>query len=219
MSLLDFARGPALEVAVVVCVAGSLWRLVGILLQPRRPDRSPPRAGALPAPLGALYSIVRRMWPRSNFLQATLFTTINGYVFHIGLAIVLFGLAAHILFLRSLIGVGWAPLPSSAVYGAGVITLGSLVAALVRRLVHPVTRLLSAADDYLSWALTAVPVLTGLMASSHIGARYETLLAIHLLSVAAFLIWFPFGKLMHALLFAFSRGASGVRFSHRGVRL
>ena len=219
MTLLDFARGPALQVAIAVCAGGCLWRLTGILLQPRRPDRSPAREGALPAPLGALYSIVRRMWPRSNFVQATLFTTVNGYVFHIGLAVVVFGLAGHILFLRSLLGIGWAPLPSSAVYGVAVITLASLVAALARRVAHPVTRLLSAADDYLSWALTAIPVLTGLMAASHIGARYETLLALHLLSVAAFLIWFPFGKLMHAILFAFSRGATGVRFHHRGVRL
>ena len=219
MSLLDFARGPALQAAIAVCAAGSVWRLAGILLQPGRPDRSPARAGALPAPLGALYSIVRRMWPRRNFVQATLFTTVNSYVFHLGLAVVVFGLAAHIVFVRSLIGVEWAPLPSNLVYGAGVVTLASLMAALVRRLMDPVTRLLSRADDYLSWTLTAVPVLTGLMATSHLGARYETLLAIHLLSVAALLIWFPFGKLMHAVLFAFSRGATGVRFSRRGVRL
>ena len=31
------------------------------------------------------------------------------------------------------------------------------------------------------------------------------------------LVWFPFGKLMHAFLFVFSRGATGMRFSHRGV--
>jgi hypothetical protein len=42
---------------------------------------------------------------------------------------------------------------------------------------------------------------------------------VHLLSLELLLIWFPFGKLMHAFLFAFSRGASGMRFSHRGVDL
>jgi hypothetical protein len=30
-------------------------------------------------------------------------------------------------------------------------------------------------------------------------------------------VWFPYGKLMHAVLFAFSRGATGIRFGHRGV--
>ena len=59
--------------------------------------------------------------------------------------------------------------------------------------------------------------------SADVMARSEVLyrapLAIHLLSLELLLIWFPFGKLMHAILFAFSRGATGVRFSHRGVRL
>ena len=47
---------------------------------------------------------------------------------------------------------------------------------------------------------------------------YDGPLAVHLLTLELLLIWFPFGKLMHAVLFAFSRGATGVRFSHRGVQ-
>ena len=60
-------------------------------------------------------------------------------------------------------------------------------------------RLISTGNDYFTWLITTLPVLTGLLAVSHLGARYETLLAIHLLSIAALLIWFPFGKLMHAV--------------------
>jgi nitrate reductase gamma subunit len=219
MELLDFARGPALQAALVVFVLGTLWRLAGVLLLPRMRDLSPPREGAPARPLGALRTIVRRMWPRREYLRPTLFVTINGYVFHLGLAIVVFGLAPHILFLRDLLGVSWRALPSNVVYGVGVITLASLLAALARRVVHPVTRLLSHAGDYVSWAMTVAPVATGLLATNHIGARYETLLALHVLSVALFLAWFPFGKLMHAVLFVFSRGATGIRFGHRGVKV
>ena len=53
---------------------------------------------------------------------------------------------------------------------------------------------------------------------AHGGSIYHGPLAVHLLSFVLLLIWFPFGKLMHAFLFAFSRGATGMRFSHRGVR-
>ncbi|MCP5265427.1 MAG: nitrate reductase [Burkholderiaceae bacterium] len=217
MELLDFARGPAMKFALVVFVLGTVWRLVGLLLLPRMRDLSPAREGAPPLMLGALRTVVRRMWPRRSFLRQTLFTTINSYVFHIGLAVVVFGLAPHILFIDNLTGLAWPSLPSNFVMAVGVITLASLIAALVRRVSHPVTRLLSHAGDYLSWLLTALPVLTGLIATSHLGARYETLLALHVLSIAAFLVWFPFGKLMHAFLFVFSRGATGMRFSHRGV--
>jgi nitrate reductase gamma subunit len=202
-----------------VFVAGTLWRLVGLLMLPRVGDLSPAREGA-PGPVSAaLRTIVRRMWPRAEFARATLFSTVNGYVFHIGLAVVVFGLAPHILFIRNLLGLHWPSLPSGVVYGVGVVTLASLFAALARRLTHPVLKLLSDAGDYLSWLLTALPVATGLLASSHLGARYETLLALHILSIAALLIWFPFGKLMHAMLFAFARGATGIRFSHRGVNV
>lgn len=219
MDLLDFARGPALTVALAVFVLGTLWRLVGVLLLPRRRDLSPAREGA-PAPLvGALRTVVRRMWPRPEFARATMFMTVNSWIFHVGLAVVVFGLAPHILFIRTLLGLHWPALPSNLVYAVGVITLVSLLAVLARRMTHPVMRLLSHAGDYISWAMTALPVATGLLATTHLGARYETLLGLHVLSIAAFLVWFPFGKLMHALLFMFSRAATGMRFSHRGVEL
>jgi nitrate reductase gamma subunit len=219
MDLLDFARGPALQFALGVFVLGATWRVAGVLLLPRMRDLSPPREGA-PAPLAsALCTIVRRMWPRPEFAQSTMFMTINSWIFHVGLAIVVFGLAPHILFIKNLLGLHWPALPSNVVYGVGVITLASLLAVLVRRVRHPVMRLLSHAGDYVSWLLTVLPVATGLLTTAHIGARYETLLALHLLSIAAFLIWFPFGKLMHAILFAFSRGATGMRFGHRGVKV
>lgn len=64
-----------------------------------------------------------------------------------------------------------------------------------------------------------LPVMTGLAATSHLGARYETLLGLHILSICLFLIWFPFGKLMHAFLFVLSRGATAARFKHRGAQV
>ena len=46
-----------------------------------------------------------------------MFTTVNGYVFHIGLAIVVFLFVPHILLLKSLFGVSWPGLPSGMVTG------------------------------------------------------------------------------------------------------
>jgi hypothetical protein len=72
-----------------------------------------------------------------------------------------------------------------------------------------------------------LPVFTGMAVmsgpSEAILARDDVLfrgpLAVHLLSLELLLTWFPFGKLMHAVWFGFSRAATGIRFSHRGVRL
>jgi hypothetical protein len=46
-----------------------------------------------------------------------------------------------------------------------------------------------------------------------------TLLAVHLLSVELLLVWFPFGKLMHAFTIFAARGATGLIFERRGASL
>jgi nitrate reductase gamma subunit len=227
VDLLEFARGPALVFALSVFVLGTLWRLIGILALPRLRDRSPARVGAATPAAGALHAIVRGMWPRPAFAATTRLAALNGYAFHVGLALVFFGYAPHIAFVRRLTGVSWPALPDAVMYVAAGVTTASLLMALMWRLSDAVRRTISNADDSISWTVTFLPLLTGMAAtgepSAAILAReqvlYTTPLALHLLSAELLLIWFPFGKLMHAVLFAFSRGATGVRFSHRGVEL
>ena len=218
MELLDFARGPAITVALAIFVFGVVWRLVALLALPRTHDLSVPRPGT-PGPLAAgLKEIFRRMWPRHEFSQASMFAFLNGYVFHFGLAIIVFAFAPHVLFIKGLTGLHWPALPNNVIYAVGAITVISLLAAFVRRLTSPVLRLISTTNDYFSWFITLLPVVTGLMAASHLGARYETLLAIHILSVCAFFIWLPFGKLMHAFLVFLSRGTTGAFLARRGIQ-
>lgn len=224
MDLLDWARGPLLVVAICVFVAGTAWRLGRILSLPRQPDRSPPRAGA-PSPLGGAWGAIwRGMWPRRDFGQTAAITTFNGYVFHIGLALVFLGYAPHIAFVRRLVGFGWPALPDAVMYLAAGATILSLLLALWLRVTDAVRAQISSADDYLSWTVTFLPFITGMAVMAEPsqqllahGTPYRTPLAIHLLTLELLLLWFPFGKLMHAVLFAFSRGATGMRFSHRGV--
>jgi len=227
MDLLDFARGPALVVALIVFTLGTLWRLGHVLSRARLPDLSVAREGVPSAVAGAWHAVVRGMWPRREFRASTRFATINGYVFHLGLAVVVFGYAPHIAFIRRLTAVSWPALPDAVMYVAAAATLTSLLLAMLVRLTDPVLQLISTRDDHISWALTLLPIFTGmavlsdpsvaLLARDH--AIYRGPLAIHLLSLELLLLWFPFGKLMHAVLFVFSRAATGMRFNHRGVRL
>lgn len=226
MDLLEVARGPALVLSIAVFVAGTLWRLVGVLRLPRLPDLSPPREGTPSAPVAVMSAVVRGMWPRRIFGQAAMVTTFNGYVFHIGLALIFFGYAPHIAFVQRIAGFGWPALPDPVMYFASAATMLSLLFAIWLRINDPVRRLISSPDDYISWTLTFLPIITGMAVlgtpSDEILGRehvvYRTPLAIHLLSLELLLLWFPFGKLMHAVLFAFSRGATGLRFARRGVQ-
>jgi nitrate reductase gamma subunit len=227
MDLLDFARGPALAVALVIFVLGTAWRLWGVLSRPRMPDLSPAREGVPSNLAGAWRNILRCMWPRKEFGPGALVTTINGYVFHIGLALIFFGYAPHIAFIRRLTGLSWPALPDMVMYVAAGFTIIALLLALVVRMADPVRKKISIADDWITWTITFLPVITGMavitessaivLARDH--AIYRGPLAVHLLTLELLLIWFPFGKLMHAFLFAFSRGATGIRFNHRGVKL
>jgi nitrate reductase gamma subunit len=219
MDLLDFARGPALQIAIGIFVFGTVWRVVSLFLIPRLKEHSRPRPGARPAVMAGMREIVRRLWPDHEFAQRALFHWVNGYVFHIGLAIVVFFGAPHILFFDDLLGISWPHLPNNLIFGIGVITMGSMIAGLVRRVVNPVQRLLSRFDDYFSWAVTFLPVFTGVAAASHLGARYETLLALHVISVELLLIWLPFGKLMHWVLVFITRAQTGAHLNHRGAQL
>ena len=227
MDLLEFARGPALVFAVAVFVLGTSWRLAGVLMLPRVPDLSPAREGA-PSRLAAIvHANLRAMWPRKAFAPSTRLVTLNGYAFHIGLALLVFGYAPHIAFIQRHLGLSWPALPDVVIYIAAAATIMAMLLALALRLSDPVRKTISRADDWITWTVTYLPILTGMAVlgepSATILARdhvvYTGPLAVHLLSLELLLVWFPFGKLMHALLFAFSRGATGVRFSHRVVKV
>jgi nitrate reductase gamma subunit len=216
MTLLDFARGPALEWSLIIFAAGSLWRLVGALLVRRKADLSDPRSHSTLA--GGIRTVFTRMWPRKEFYSKTLFGVIAGYAMHIGLFIVVFLFTPHILFLDSMFGISWPGIPNNLVMVAGAITVAALVALLIRRITTPLLKMISNADDYISWVMTLLPVLTGMMAFAHVGGPYQTVLAIHILTVEAMLIWFPFGKLFHAVLWIPSRAQMGAAMQRRGVK-
>jgi nitrate reductase gamma subunit len=217
MTLLEFARGPAWQAAILILIAGVAWRLVGIFLLRRRPQFAAPRHG-LPARLvGGAKTILSRFVPRRAFWPRIALSVMLSAVFHIGLAIVIFGGAPHIQVIRQWTGLSWPGLPKGVIVLVSGITLASMIALLVRRLTHPVLRLLSTADDYLSWLLVFLPVLTGIFLAGETVAGYETLLALHILSFELMIVWLPFGKLMHAGLVFAGRGLMGVNFSRKGA--
>lgn len=216
MTLLDFARGPGLQWSLFILVFGVIWRLAGVLLLRRNKDLSKPRRES--ALRDGLLTIATRSLPEHQFEKKIRFQHFSGYAWHVALFISVLFFAPHIFFFRSVLGFGWPHLPNTVILVTAAIALAILIALLIRRASHPVQRLISNADDYISIILVIVPLLTGILAFAHIGARYETLLAVHLLSVEALFVWFPFGKLMHTALTFPSRFQAGASFGRRGVK-
>jgi len=228
MDLLTFARGPGMQWAATIFVIGVIWRLVGIALLRGKKTLSAPRNEAS---WKGLRLIGLRSWPRKEVLGGTAVGEVMGYTFHIGFFVALFFGMPHILFFedvfKGLLGVNfhrifgfdWPSLPGGVIYFFSAVSVAALLAVLVHRIADPVKRMISNFDDYFSWFVTIAPLVTGMLCYGHFGAPYQTLLATHLFSVELLLIWFPFGKLMHAFTIFAARSLQGMAFERKGASL
>ncbi len=223
--LLEFARGPALAFSLFVMIAGSAWRIAAISRLGGRTDLSEPRSTRLFA--GAMRGIFGKMIPREEFRRREQLSAFNAYVYHIGLALIAFAYLPHIQFIERLTGLAWPALPAAVMYIAVGPTLVTLVIALAQRFNDPVRRLLSGFDDYFSWFVVVLPIVTGMaaiyqppVAAALPGApAYPLPLAIHLLSAELLFVWLPFGKLAHAFLVFIARGITGAALARKGAAI
>lgn len=216
MTLLDFARGPALEWSLVIFVVGVSWRLIGTVLLLGQRRLSAPRRNATVR--GGARTIIMRSVPPHELEKNIVFQHVSGYLWHIGFFVTLLFFGPHLAFFESILGFGWPTLPNGVIAAAGALTLAVLLTLLVRRLVNPVLRLISTADDYISVIVTLLPLVTGFVSYTGMLFEKETNLALHLLSVELLLVWFPFGKLMHLFLAFPARYLAGAAFARTGVK-
>ncbi|MGB5257915.1 MAG: hypothetical protein WBN44_11725, partial [Woeseiaceae bacterium] len=149
MDLLEFARGPALQFAALVLIAGTLWRIVGIAFLGKKPDYSEPRG---PGGLGAALKVIwTRAFTAEPFKKATLYPKIMAYVMHLALFAVIFLFTPHIVFFEDWLGFGWPGLPNNVIFFLAVASIVSGFALIIRRATSPVLKLISNFDDYFSW--------------------------------------------------------------------
>ena len=214
LQFLTWARGTGLGIAVAIFVLGVVWRLLEIYSLGRKPDLAERRhvAGA-----SGWHTLLRRFEAPAGMLGKSPVTYVGGYVFHIGLAVVVFLFAPHIALIRELTGLSWPALPSPFVDLVAVVTLAALAVVLADRLMRPVKRFLSTFEDWATWAVTFLPVLTGYLAARHLLVPYTTMLALHILSVEVLLAILPFTKLFHAFTVWPSRWFNGDLNGKKGV--
>ncbi len=213
--LLTWARGPGFQIASIIFALGITLRLAEILMLGRKANLAEAKGSAMTSGLRTVFS---RTIPDASTFKRSAFTVTAGYIFHIGLLIVIFLYAPHILFFKDLLNVSWPALPSTVIDATSVITIIALVALLVHRLKDPVKRFLSTFDDYLGWFVTILPLITGYIAFHRVGMSAPSLIAIHIISVELLMIVFPFTKLMHAFTIFLARWYNGAISGYRGVQ-
>ncbi len=210
-----WVRGPGFDIALVIFVIGVIIRLLEVLVLGRKPDLAEAR-GTEMGP--GIHTVFYRTLPEAGSMRRSPFTVVGGYVWHIGFLISLFLFVPHIELLHSTLGVKWPGLPSNLVDAVAAVTIVTLVAMLFSRINHPVKRYLSGAEDYLTWLVTFLPMLTGYLAYHRMINPYPLVLGLHILSVEVLMVVFPFTKLMHAFTFIIARWYNGAMAGRRGVQ-
>lgn len=216
MTLLDLARGPLFKLALAVFFLGLMVRLVRVLAMGQKKDLAPPAGSAA---VGAVKAYVSGLIPWSSIFKRRPVTYIGGYLFHIGILGVIFFVSAHTQLWKSVIGFSW---PGVGTGTADLLTMAAFIGLallLVNRLTLPVMRLLSDPDDWLALLFSFLPLVTGYMATHSLLVKYETMLGLHFLAAEVLLVYIPFSRLSHMVLFFITRPLHGMIFGKIGSRV
>ncbi|MBI1422285.1 MAG: hypothetical protein GC149_02385 [Gammaproteobacteria bacterium] len=201
------------NIAVAVFLIGIVWRLVAIFRHGTRKDLAEPRGSSAG---GALYTEFSRFIPRPEIRAKISLHVIAGYMFHLGLFLLLLFAAPHIKFAEEhVLGFGWTAFPHWAFVLVAQLAFAGLIMLWLQRILNPVTRLISHADDHIASYLIFIVMLTGCMAMFE---SYTGLRVLHRFTVELLMVYFPFSSLMHAILFITSRGYTGSLFGLRGIK-
>lgn len=209
----QFIDGPLWYFSSAVFVLGVLYRIFSIIKSGVKQDLAPPRQNGTS---GALRTMISRFIPRRDIAQRGRLQLVAGYMFHLGFFVLLFYAKPHVdFFAERITGVGWTPIPYWAFIVSAEFAFAGLLLLWLYRVMHPVTRLLSSAGDYVGTGLVFLVMLSGCLA---LAQSVEALRLIHLLLVEILLIYFPFSNLMHAFTFVFSRGFTGALMARKGIK-
>ena len=208
----SFIDGPLWYFSLAAFVTGVIWKLFSIIFGQRKTDLSVPRGSAVP---GAIKTVFSRFAADKGMAPRIRLQIVAGYMFHLGLFALLFFAAPHIKFLdEHFLGFSWTAMPHWAFIVASQLAFLGLLMLWLHRVLNPVSRLISTADDHISAILTFVVMLTGCLALLE---SFEALRLLHRFCVELFLIYFPFSRLMHAFSFIPSSAFTGACFGRRGI--
>lgn len=212
--VLMWARGPGFDYALIIFAAGILLRVTEFLVLGRKKDMAPAKGS--PVAQGVM-TIFTRSFPREGLVKFAPTTYVGGYIFHLGFFIAFLFFAPHIALFTDAFGIRWPNLSTVIIESVTALAVLALVALLVTRLTDPVRKSLSSFEDYLVWLLSLLPLVTGYVAVNKLFGDYQMVLAVHILSVEALMVVFPFTKLMHAVTFVFSRYYNGAIQGRKGA--
>ena len=218
--VLTFVRGPLFKAALLVFIAGMVYRLARVVFLGLKRDKVPPKGSKVK---GVAESFLKGIivWPFIPWVKNTFkknpIIYIAGGLFHLGLIVILIFGTAHMLVWKSLLGFGWKTLPFPIVDWMAAVTIIALIILFINRLINPVLKLISGPSEWANLLFVFLPMVTGYIMAHHLWFRYEVLFSLHMITVDFLLIWIPFSRISHFIFYFFSKTIHGADFGKRAV--
>ena len=215
----ELARGPFVWIAFIVFIGGTVYRAIQLFRLTEKKKRAECPSGGVRAdsPEERRFKAVVA-WQNSLIGKHPVMTIVS-LVFHFCLFVIPVFTHAHNELLRMSWGISFFSLPDRLIDLATAVVLAGGLFFLMRRLLLPRVRAVSALSDYLVLLIAVAPFLTGFAAYRQWGDP-KTMTTLHILAGELMLVAIPFTKLGHMVFFFFARIFFGSEFSlWRGRRL
>ena len=208
MDIYELVRGPFAWVALIVFVAGSLYRIAAMLISGKKEPSLYPATSLK----DGLRSILHGLLPfGSTYMRRQPLFTVVTIGFHLGVIILPLFLLAHTVLWYESWQILWWSLPDLLADIVAVWVILACVYFLVRRSTVPEVKQVTRPTDILLPAIVLLTFLTGFLAY-HQWGPYRPMLILHILASEILLVTIPFSKLGHMLFVMFSRAYMGAEF-------
>jgi len=208
MDIYELVRGPFAWVALIVFVAGSLYRIIAMLVTGKKEPALYPSTSFS----GAVRSILHGLIPfGSTYMRRQPLFAIVTIGFHLCVIILPLFLLAHIVLWYESWQILWWSLPDLLADLMAIWVILACIYFIVRRWVVPEVKKVTRPSDILLPAIILLTFLTGFLAY-HQWGPYRPIMILHVLAGEILLIAIPFSKLGHMLFFMFSRAYMGAEF-------
>lgn len=208
MDFYEFLRGPMAWAAFSVCIVATLLRVIILYGRATRIQRMHPAKSFR----GGLKSIGRGLLPfgLGAMRQNPLFGGVT-FIFHLCVLITPLFLLAHIVLVYESWQIQWFSLPDMLADIMTAIVIAATLFFAIRRLQNPEVRAVTGFSDWALLIIVSGVFLTGLLAYHHWGP-YRPMLITHILLGEVLLLMIPFTKMVHMVLFFFTRGYLGAEY-------
>jgi nitrate reductase gamma subunit len=201
---IEFARGPLFRASLTVLVLGLGYRIVLAMTNAAGAWR---RAGDRALPWRAItVGTLEWVFP-IKLLRLRPLLSVASFCFHLGLVVVPLFLLGHVALLPGILPAWWPVLGATVADALTLLAIASCLFIFAARLAPGPTRALTGAADLVLLVVLLLVLVTGLLAAKPTWTPVDArlLLLLHVLFGNAALVLVPTTKIVHCVLFPFTR--------------